>query len=906
MPQSSQTFRIFVSSTFSDLVAERNALQERTFPRLRQLAQQHGARFQVIDLRWGVSEEASLDQQAMAICLGEVARCQQTSPRPNFIVLLGDRYGWCPPPSYIPDDEFRRLRNEIANEADRSLVEAWYSLDQNAVPPRWLLKPRQRGGPYENYAGWQPVETHLQAVLAEAAKSLTLTEDRLLAYTASATEQEIYAGAMQAEDAPEHVACFLRSIEGLPQQFDPAARDYVDLDEKKKAVDEGAHRKQTSLKKRLADRVPGNVHTYAAHWIGGGVNSVSGITTDHVDRLCDDVYNFLARIIQAEIEQPHAAPPAAAVTVHLRQELALDDEVRLHHQFAEERLRFFVGRTEVLAKISSYLHSNSHRSLAITGAGGTGKSALLAKAIEQAQVALPNAQVVFRFIGATPGSSDGRSLLESLCREIARRYGANETDIPLDYRDLVPELGKRMQLATADKPLVVFLDSLDQLSASQGARSLVWLPGELPEHVRLVASSRDEDTLSALQVKQAQVEELVGLSRSDGEDLLSQWLESVQRTLQPGQRQAVLESFAQSLGNPLYLKLAFEEARLWVSGDGKPPENLALEVSGMIKNNMIARLAKEGNHGEVLVSRALGYLAASRYGLAEDELVDLLSRDPDVYAWFLTNSYHFPADILKAAMLYLERQPASEDAALDWLKETRKDAGQLRQFLEKVLPAAAGPRLPVVLWSRLSFDLAPILTERLVDGSPLLSFYHRELGDVAKAIFLGEAKEPSYHARLADYFRSKADPGGDRIWTGGDRHGLSDLPYHLVKSKRWEEVYQTLTDFKFLEHKAAEVGVLESKDAQGKSVKTYSGVLQLQEDYELALAAMPGGEDGLGDRAPLILTALETSKGLMVYCPVCNKASPIQKEQLDMVIHCPQENCSARIKLNLFTVKREI
>jgi hypothetical protein len=29
------TFRVFVSSTFSDLVAERNALQEHFFPRLR-------------------------------------------------------------------------------------------------------------------------------------------------------------------------------------------------------------------------------------------------------------------------------------------------------------------------------------------------------------------------------------------------------------------------------------------------------------------------------------------------------------------------------------------------------------------------------------------------------------------------------------------------------------------------------------------------------------------------------------------------------------------------------------------------------------------------------------------------------------------------------------------------------
>ena len=48
------TFRVFVSPTFSDLAAERNALQEHVFPRLREFCQKRGARFQAIDLRWGV------------------------------------------------------------------------------------------------------------------------------------------------------------------------------------------------------------------------------------------------------------------------------------------------------------------------------------------------------------------------------------------------------------------------------------------------------------------------------------------------------------------------------------------------------------------------------------------------------------------------------------------------------------------------------------------------------------------------------------------------------------------------------------------------------------------------------------------------------------------------------------
>jgi len=109
MLQESRIFRIFVSSTFSDLEKERNALQEQVFRRLRDLCIQHGCRFQAIDLRWGVSKEAAHDQQTMNICLQEIKRCQKITPKPNFIVLLGDRYGWCPLLPQIEAEEFEEI-----------------------------------------------------------------------------------------------------------------------------------------------------------------------------------------------------------------------------------------------------------------------------------------------------------------------------------------------------------------------------------------------------------------------------------------------------------------------------------------------------------------------------------------------------------------------------------------------------------------------------------------------------------------------------------------------------------------------------------------------------------------------------------------------------------------------------
>ena len=980
-----QTFRIFVSSTFSDLKAERNALQERVFPRLRELAAQHGSRFQAIDLRWGVSDQASLDQQAMNICLGEIARCQQTSPRPNFIVLLGDRYGWCPPPSQIPEDEFNHIRVHIQDKQDPedlALLQAWYELDRNAIPPEYRLKPRRRGGDYENYEAWEPVEARLQAILARAVTDLKFDPSQRLPFTASATEQEIAAGALQVPEAGEHVFCFFREVEGLPDRFDardflaevetrlneeypdglpdprlsghiqalnhldPASsakdfhlhfktlleeapkasperdflsqvrgwlvdftgRDFQNLGGEDWLPDQAALTSQNRLKQRLADHVPGNECHYQARWTG------RSITTGHIDQLCQDVYQTLAGIILAEIENPHLA----AVTRkkdHIQPDQALDAEGLAHHAFAEERLQFFVGRTKILNTIADYLKNPEGCTLAISGAGGTGKSALTARAILQAKASHPKAEIVTRFIGATPGSSDGRNLLDSLCREISRRYGASEADVPLDFRELVPEFGVRLALATDTRPLIMFLDSLDQLSVQQEARALTWLPGQLPANVRLVVTTRPEDTLEKVKAKQHQLQVLEGLSDQEGDQLLSEWLADANHTLQANQRVEVLDKFVQSKGAPLYLKLAFEEARQWVSGDGNPPESLQPGIQGIIAYNLIDRLADEGNHGRVLVAKVLGYLAASRYGLAEDEIIDLLSRDLEVYRWFLESSYHLPADLVKWAALYragqasLDRAEAQEPdgdqirAATEWLQEIRNPPDELLVFLAAVLPKPKGPRLPVVLWSRLSFDLDPYLSERLSEGSTLLTFYHRELGDVSRSVFLADGKDLSFHENLADYFNNRTDPKADGSWTGDYPRGLSELPYHLTQAKRWDEIFNTLTDFRFLEEKAAQVGVMESQDERGELVKSYTGVFQLQEDYERALAAMPGGDGAGAVGSPLILTAQDRCGELTIYCPVCNQTASIDKKQLDKVITCPQQNCNRRLKINPFVTK---
>jgi hypothetical protein len=53
MPQQTRIFRVFVSSTFSDMKVERKLLRGKVFSELESYCRSRGARFQAIDLRWG-------------------------------------------------------------------------------------------------------------------------------------------------------------------------------------------------------------------------------------------------------------------------------------------------------------------------------------------------------------------------------------------------------------------------------------------------------------------------------------------------------------------------------------------------------------------------------------------------------------------------------------------------------------------------------------------------------------------------------------------------------------------------------------------------------------------------------------------------------------------------------------
>ena len=71
--------RVFVSSTFRDMQADRDEPVKRVFPRLRKLCESRGVTWSEVDLRWGITDEEKAEGRVLPICLPRSRAAGRTS-----------------------------------------------------------------------------------------------------------------------------------------------------------------------------------------------------------------------------------------------------------------------------------------------------------------------------------------------------------------------------------------------------------------------------------------------------------------------------------------------------------------------------------------------------------------------------------------------------------------------------------------------------------------------------------------------------------------------------------------------------------------------------------------------------------------------------------------------------------
>ncbi len=853
--------RVFVSSTFSDLKHERNALQAQVWRKLERYCQQRGFTFQAIDLRWGVPAEAGLDHRTMRICFEELRRSQETSPEPNFMILLGNRYGCRPLPEVISVEEFEKLKTaaeqiqkeppDFTRKPTASQVELlaksvpvlddWYLLDQNAKPfgerspiGEYILRSRKPllngvdygrqsdgNGILRDTAAWVDVQFVLWSIVNRAFPATDLagrfqalhetspgTVPSSVRFQASATEQEIWPGALHAEGtgAKQHVIAWFREIENLGDYPPgPQLKDFVDLKDDgtpDQGSEQALEQLTTELKRNLDAK---NVFTAKCRWnVEKQGRSVPDVTTDHLYKMCKLIRVRLQEMIILQINAYWGCDLSAhdATLAQVRgSQQELDLECADHLRFAAERApeKAFVGRESELQRIRDYLHSETNQPFVVHGPSGSGKTALLGKIIQE--VTPPRSAdgprrktgpiVLTRFIGTTPESSNPRSLLSSLCRELRQEFEL-EAPLPTDLNELIDEFYSHLGKATASRSVFVFLDALDQLDAADRGRSVSWIRSPLLSttdaacHTRMVVSCLSpsdefpEDSEACEPFRDLKLRALLGnhelgaLDENDARQLLARWLHGAGRSVSETQQEMIWSTMQKSSASrqPLFLKVLFEEAKLWRSYDAEVRLNkpaAANDYIGSLLKQLFDRLSLEVNHGQLLVERALGYIAAARRGLSETEILEVLFADAEFHQQLL----------------------------------------QASQDNHHTLPTDP-PRIPIALWSRLRSDLAPYLSERAAPGGNVLYFYQRQVADEVRIRFLNREDLASRrHQQLSRLFESFADPRRNQTWLGQNLRGFDELPYQLASARLHGELVSVLGDVAFSAAKATRNAVFD-------------------------------------------------------------------------------------------------
>ncbi|CAH1790955.1 unnamed protein product [Owenia fusiformis] len=736
---SSKVIRVFTSSTFSDMIQERNKLMSDAYPKLKSYCRdKYGLEFQVVDMRWGVRDEAQDDHMTSGLCIKEIKNCQDISMGPHFVMLIGQKYGYRPFPPKIDAVEFETLLASLhtTEGTDTSLLEEWFVRDDNIVPPVYNLRPIS--SILTNYHNmedstlrqadrnkWWQVFDGLQSLLQQASdtcvKQGTIEPQQRDKYFISVTEDEVRNGLFQSPDPPSECICFIRDITDIEEHLEhKRAQKFVDLDPSAVKLDFEAQNMLSEMRDHKINELmkSENIKTFKVKWSNSG-----GICPDehkeYLEYLNQSYYEKMCALIDNNMSQSSDTITKDPLVV----------EVLQHLRSCKSRCEVFHGRGEIIEKVESYVKGTSDTLLIVHGYSGAGKTSILARSASFITSWLSEASpvTVLRFLGTTPQSSSVRQTLSSICRQISEVYERDISAIPDDYSLLVSYFQELLNVATKENPLVLVLDSLDQLSSSHHAHGLSWLPKQLPVNVRVIISTLPEmyNILSTIQKHimdpQAYVE-VTPLGQALSMDIINLWLEAANHKITEDQSKVLRDVF-KKCSLPLYMKLVFDEVCKWKSYSPLDTLRLADSVQGII-HTLFDRL--ELQHGRTLVSHSLGYITASTTGLSVAELEDLLSLDDDV---------------LDEVFVY-------------WLPPIR--------------------RIPPLLWARIHNDLDSYMVLRKSGGSSVMYWYHRQFIAVATERYLSDdTTRKNLHSKMADYYMG--------LWGGGKKKPFTYTKHQMSR-----------------------------------------------------------------------------------------------------------------------------
>ena len=161
--------------------------------------------------------------------------------------------------------------------------------------------------------------------------------------------------------------------------------------------------------------------------------------------------------------------------------------------------------------------------------------------------------------------------------------------------------------------IILAIDGLDEVEES--AQDMVWFPKNLPSNVRIIATSRPGVSWENLNLyKNLEKITLEPLNDDEISQIIKNHVATYKLNIDKSDQDILRKRAA---GNPLFLKVALEE----IGETGIAVGQLATSIDRLF-NQILERLSNK--HGEHIVTYYLGLIAASRLGLSEIEIREII------------------------------------------------------------------------------------------------------------------------------------------------------------------------------------------------------------------------------------------------------------------------------------------
>lgn len=637
LPPEKNSIRIFLSSTFTDYKQERNLLLDDVLPYVQSFGREYGIDVIFSEMRWGISDEASKGNRTIELCLKEIEKCRDVSIGPFFCVMLGNKYGYRPPPPELSVAAFDEVMKRAIKEGKDLVLNALkesYHLDNNLVPPMYVLFERKnKVGSITGLPPSDPVQPSNEEILSKFFGS------------PSVTEREVLNGFLDAEGyldtLGQRVAVFHRHIVDLGN---PPSPDWVD----------SGYEKLNDLK--LRTRLFAESHESVFHsYFAPSLDEMDSYLIEFANDLCLWVMNTIKHIVSKTMH------PAAHK--NLREDMSTIQEISSHHHHAE---RTFVGRESLVDKFVSHCETGKG-ALVIRGQSGRGKTSLLGQVAKKlaGNISLSNGSTILllRFLGTTPASSTSEAVASSMLHQLIIAYPDIASDA-LDEDDgtSVQASSKFLQLvralASRGKRIIMVIDSLDQLDAADPGRDIYerWLPplfgAGVLKNVAMLLSALPGHLTAIEEMKDSRIEDLPSFTSEEGEEMINRLCQLADRELQKGQREMILNQFHYH-PDPLFLQIAFIQSLRWKSWDTD------VEVPDSVQGQ-IALLFQQlsSDFGKTLVQSVISHMTLTKGGMSLDELRQVVSLDErvltEVFRWHKTPDNLVPPLLIEGIMNRLD------------------------------------------------------------------------------------------------------------------------------------------------------------------------------------------------------------------------------------------------------------